>query len=414
MRGSLWGSVAVQSLGALATLSIGVVVAACQGPSAQGYYGLVRFTADLVMALALFGLPQSLVHAINQQRASPAVLTRWSGRYSAMLSLFALSAGGLAWATDGAWMPRWVQSSWAWTALLIGSIGWVLQGLQRAMVLCLSGDMQFAWLSSAPALTLLAAVTALVILGRDEFEWALLASGLTCACIGSLQIRALKRRVDWDGGRTPHLPSLLGGGLHAFAQTLAVALQPWLSLQLLRLHGVDAHQLGLFVFAGYVYQAFALPASFLAPLLFARVSRAAGSGNDYLVGARLWKALAWTALIAAMVAAVVPTVVPVLFTGNYAAASWVCVWMALCGPALVFNRLGVAILLGRGHFAAANKHAVCRILALPLAMQLCWAVGESDPVSAAGLAWFLVEAVCALVLLVLWKRPASALRRVDS
>ena len=71
MRGTLWAGVAVQALGALATLCIGIVIAGWQGPAAQGQYGLVRSTADLVLALALFGLPQSLVHAINQQRAEP-------------------------------------------------------------------------------------------------------------------------------------------------------------------------------------------------------------------------------------------------------------------------------------------------------------------------------------------------------
>jgi O-antigen/teichoic acid export membrane protein len=414
MRGTLWAGVAVQALGALATLCIGIVIAGWQGPAAQGQYGLVRFTADLVLALALFGLPQSLVHAINQQRASPAVLLGWSVRYAAALLALALLVGALSSLANRSLLPSWLQSRWALTALLAGSVGWVLHGLQRALVLSLGDDLQFAWLSAAPALTLLMAVAVLVLSGRSEFEWALLASGLACACIGFWQTRSLSARGASERAEAPRLRALLSGGMHAFAQTLALTLQPWLSLQLMRLHGVDSAQLGQFVFAGYVYQAFALPASFIAPLLFARVSRATGKGRHFAVGPRLWRVLCLTTLVAVAVAASLPSVVPVLFKGDYAAAAWACAWMALCGPTLVFNRLGVSVLMGRGHFAAANKHAVCRALVLPLAMELCWAAGVSDAVSAAALSWFLVEGICAIAMLVLWKWPASTLHGVDA
>jgi O-antigen/teichoic acid export membrane protein len=402
--GPLWNSMAIQGLGAVATLGVGLAIAAWQGPLAQGYYGLVRSTADLILALALFGFPQSLVHVLNHQRASPAVLLRWGGWYVMLLLVLALLLGGLAWAWERAFMPPWLGSSWAWVALLAGSIGWVLQGLQRVFVLCLGTEMQFAYLSSAPALTLLVAVLVLICLGRSDFELALLFSGIASAWIGSWQMRPLQRQPDWRHGGAPQLRALVGGGLHAYTQTVALALQPWASLQMLRLHEVSANEVGQFVFACYVYQALALPASFAAPLLFARVSRSVSQGRTFDASAWLRPILGLTTLVALAGAASMPYVVPALFGDAYLTASWACVWMALCGPLLLINRLGVSVLLGRGQFSAASMHAVSRAFLLPLTLTLCWLVRGSDAVSAAAFAWLIVETLCAVVVWMLWTR----------
>lgn len=409
----LLGSMAIQALGAAATLGIGVVVAVWQGPESQGHYGLVRTTADLLLALALFGLPQSLVHAINQQHARMGTLLRWAHRYVVALLALALAFTLLAQATGGAWMPGWLRSPWMWCALLVGTVGWVLQGLLRVFVLCRGSGVQFAWVSVMPALTLAAAVCAAVVAGRSDFELALLASGVASAVLATWQLRAVVRRADWHAGGPPQWRPLLLGGLHAFAQILVLALQPWVSLHLIAWQGANPAEIGHFVFATYIYQVFALPASFVAPLLFARVSRAVGQGRAYSIGARLWPALAWTTAGAAAAAAALPLAVPALLGPAYAASTWACVWMALCGPALLLNRLGVAVLLGRGRFRAATAHALWRALALPLALLLCWTVQWADTVTMAAFAWLLVEVSCAAGLWLLWNSPTASPRGVD-
>jgi len=409
----LLGSMAIQALGAAATLGIGVVVAVWQGPESQGHYGLVRSTADLLLALALFGLPQSLVHAINQQHVRPATLLRWAQRYVVALGALALALTLLAEATGGVWMPGWLASPWMWCALLVGSVGWVLQGLLRVFVLCRGSGIQFAWVSVMPALTLAVAVCAAVVAGRSDFELALLASGVASALLAWWQLGAVVRRADWQAGGSHQWRPLLVGGLHAFAQTLVLALQPWVSLHLIAWQGARPAEVGHFVFATYVYQIFALPVSFVAPLLFARISRAAGQGQAYSIGARLWPALASTTAGALFAAAVLPLAVPALLGPAYAPSTWACVWMALCGPALVLNRLGVSVLLGRGRFRAATAHALWRAMALPLTMLLCWAVQWADTVTTAAFAWLLVEASCAGVLWLLWNGTSALPRGVD-
>lgn len=409
----LFGSMVVQALGAAATLGIGLVVAVWQGPESQGHYGLVRSTADLLLALALFGLPQSLVHAINQQQVQPATLLRWAQRYAAALLALALALTVLAGATAGAWMPSWLASPWMWCALLAGSVGWVLQGLLRVFVLCRGSSIQFAWVSVMPALTLAAAVCAAVVAGRSDFELALLASGIASALLATWQLATLVHRVDWVAGGPPQWRPLLAGGVHAFVQTLVLALQPWASLHLIAWQGASPAEIGHFVFATYVYQAFALPVAFVAPLLFARVSRASGRGQAYSIGARLWPALVWTTAGAVFAAALLSLAVPGLLGPAYAPSTWACVWMALCGPAVLLNRLGVAVLLGRGRFRAATAHALWRALALPPALLSCWALQWADAVTMAAFAWLLVEVSCAGVLWLLWNVTSASPRGVD-
>jgi len=405
---SLWASMAIQSLGAISTLGIGLVIATWQGPAAQGHYGLVRSTADLLLALALFGLPQSLVHAVHRQRASAAALMRWGARYAAALLLLALLVSV---SVDSSLVALGPASAWVSVALLVGTAGWVLQGLQRVLVLCLGSAVSFAWMSSAPALTLLLGVLVLVGLGRSDFELAVLGSGLISVGIGYWHLRSLRTNPEWARGERPDLRSLLSDGLYAFAQTGALALQPWITLQLMRLQGATTTDLGHFVFAAYVYQVFALPASFVAPLLLVKASRAAGSGEVLAVDGLLRPAFGITFLISFIAAVSVPFGVTTTFGETYSAASWACVWMALSGPALLANRLGVSVLMGRGQFTATNIHAIWRVVALLLTMEILGAAHISDTVSKAAFVWFTVECLCAVSLWVMWKFAPFKLQR---
>src|SRR5262245_6657823 len=156
--GPLWGSVGIQGLGAVATLSTGLAIAAWQGPLAQGGYALVRSSADLLVAVVLFGLPQSIVHSINHKRAMPAALALWGRRYASGLLSLTVLIGALSWSLDGKLRPQWLGSDLAWVLFLTGSVGWVYHGLQRVFALCLGGDLRFALLSAVPSVSLLVAV----------------------------------------------------------------------------------------------------------------------------------------------------------------------------------------------------------------------------------------------------------------
>jgi O-antigen/teichoic acid export membrane protein len=408
-RRSLIGSVAVQALGAGATFAVGIAIALLQGPEAQGRYGLVRSAADLLLALALFGLPQSMVHALNRLGTSAAALERWSLRYALALLLLALIVV-LAVALDDAssTLPPWLDGPYALLALLLGAVGWVLQGLQRVFVLCRASALRFGWLSVTPALTLLVAVAVLLALESQRYAFAIAASGVASALLGALQLRGLRATPGWARGGAAPWRTLWTTGTHAFAQSVAIALQPWLSFVLLRQHGASVAEVGQFVFAAYVYQAFVLPAGFVAPLLLARISAAGGAGRDYAVQDRLRRALLVTALVAGLAALSLPPLVPALFGAAYAPAVAACVWLALSGPLIVANRLGVSVLLGRARFRAASAHALLRALLVPLVVSVCLLFEPARAITAAAFAWWLIEALCAAALLLWWRAAAPA------
>ena len=187
----LLSSVAVQALGAAATFGVGIAIAAVQGPAAQGRYGLLRAAADLLLALALFGLPQSMVHALNQRGASAQGLLRMGLRYAAVLGAVIVGAV-LAFGAAGPGLPQWLGSPLALLALLAGTLGWVVQGLLRAFALCRGTAVQFAWLSVMPALTLLVAVAGLLVGGSQRYEWAIAASGVASAVLALASLRPLR------------------------------------------------------------------------------------------------------------------------------------------------------------------------------------------------------------------------------
>ena len=398
----LLSSVAVQALGAAATFGVGIAIAAVQGPTAQGRYGLLRTAADLLLALALFGLPQSMVHALNQRGASAQGLLRMGLRYAAVLGAVVVGAV-LAFGAAGPGLPQWLGSPLALLALLAGTLGWVVQGLLRAFALCRGTAVQFAWLSVMPALTLLVAVAGLLVGGSQRYEWAIAASGVASAVLAFASLRPLRAQPGWAHGGTAPLAGLLGDGTHAFAQAATLALQPWVTLLLLRQQGASVAEVGLFVFAAHVAQAFALPTTFVAPLLFAKISRAAGEGRHYAASGVMLRVLGLALLGSLVLALLLPWGVPALFGNAYTPAVAACVWLALAGPVLVGNRLGVSVLFGRGRFRATSALALLRALALPLCLWGVWASGRFDAVTGAALGWLLVEALCAMALVVGWK-----------
>ena len=408
-RRSLVASIVVQAFGAGATFAIGIAIALLQGPEAQGRYGLVRSAADLLLALALFGLPQGMVHALNQLGTSAAALERWSLRYALALLALAMSVAlAIALYDSGAMLPAWLDGPYALLALLVGAVGWVLHGLQRAFVLCRASALRFGWLSVTPALTLFVAVAVLLALESERYAFALAASGVASALLGALQLRSLRAAPGWTPGAAAPWRTLWTTGTHAFAQSVVIALQPWLTFVLLRQHGASVAEVGQFVLAAYVYQAFVLPAGFVAPLLFARISAASGAKRDYAVQDRLRRALLVTALVAGLAALSLPPVVPALFGAAYAPAVAACVWLALSGPLVVANRLGVAVLLGRAHFRAASAHAVLRALLVPFVVSVCLWLEPARAVTSAAFAWCLVEALCAGALLLWWRATSPS------
>jgi O-antigen/teichoic acid export membrane protein len=404
----------IQALGALATFGAGLLIAAVQGPVAQGRYGLMRAAADLALALALFGLPQGVVHLINHERAAPAALYALVRRHAVLVfTLGLLAAAALALALriglskDA--LPRWVDSGWSALALMLAVAGWAAHGLQRVFVLSAASAQRFAWLTVVPALSLLAALLAILASGSQQYEWALAVSGVCSAWVGSMLMRPLRAGAPWHDGHALRWQPLLAASGHAMAQTVAMALQPYLALQLLQRQGAAPQEIGWFVFALYAYQAFALPAGFLAPLVVMRAGQAVHHGRSWVPHGALRRGAIFCALAAGAAALLLPWLVPALFGPAYRPAVPACVLMACAGPMVFVGRLQAALLIGAGRYPVATALVVWRVMLVGLCMMVAWRVAPWPVVTGAAVAWLVAEA--AATLLGLWLLRGSATRR---
>lgn len=403
---SLHATMAVQALGSLSTLLMGLLIAWFQGPQAQGHYGVVRSTADLMVAIALLGLPQGVVYLLNHERVSPQLVYAALSRYVGAAGLL-----GVVMVASHAFgfLPEGLREPGAVFALAAGVAGWVVHGLQRAFVLCLGSTAAFSWLTAAPALTLLAAGILLLAGGSDRYEWALAASGAASVMWGASLVRRLRSQPSWRQGTDLRWNKLLSFGGHSTIHTVSMALQPWLALWLLQQFGATPAELGWFVLASYVLQLFALPANFAMPLIMARASKATGVGRSYDLSRPMRDIWALVLIGGFAVAAAMPVGVPLLLGEAYRPAIAACVWMAAAGPAVFIGRLATALLLGRGHVRTVTLLLVLRVALSALGIWL-GASGKFHPldrVTAAAASWALTEVIIG-VCLATW---AKALRQ---
>ncbi|MCW5611175.1 MAG: hypothetical protein KIS83_10905 [Rubrivivax sp.] len=403
---TLRGTVAVQSLGSVATLVTTFLIAWMLGPLAQGHYAWLRASADLLLALALLGLPQGIVHLLGRHRTRPEAAWRIVMRCVAPLAAAGLA---LAVAIDAGWLALPWQGPGgppvtAWL-FAVGVLGWVLHALQRAFLLCLSSTATFSWLTTAPALILLAAVALQARAGSSAWEWALAASGLASAGLGAVLLGRATRQPAWRQGEAASGTELLRASGHAFWHVVAMSLQGWIALMLLQMLGGGARELGWFTLALQVQLLWVLPAAYVVPLIHARVSAAAGDGTRApALGQPLAAAGVVASLAAAVVAAMLPWVLPATLGERYEGAVAASVCMALGGPAAMLGRLGGALLLGAGRLVAASALHALR-LGLLLAGVALWALwtarapggGLASMVTAVALAWTVAEAVAAAV-----------------
>ncbi len=401
---ALHTALVVQGLGSAATLLLGLLIAWFQGPQAQGYYGVVRSAADLLVAIALLGLPQGLVHLLNHERVRPQTLQSGLARYVCAVAVLGLV---LILSCDLGVLSEDLRRPAVALPLAAGVVGWVVHALLRSFVLCMGSTSAFSWLTAAPALTLLAAAVVLLASGSHRYEWAVAASGAASALWGAALVAPLRAQSAWRQGAELQWGKLLSFGGHSTVQTVALALQPWLALSLLQRLGAAPVELGWFVLAGYVQQLFALPANFVVPLLMARASKAAGSGKPYDVthGMRVVGVVSLLGGVA--VAASLPVGVPLLLGEAYRPAVAACVCMAVAGPAVMMGRLASALMVGRGRFSPVTALFIMRVGLMATGI---WLAGTGrlqlplDRVTAAAAAWALAEIIVAACMLATTRR----------
>jgi len=392
------GSVLIQASGSAATAAAAVLVASRLGLAAQGEFGLLRSWNDVLVMLAVLGLPQGLLHLQYREAVPAAALRQWIARYVSGLAALALLVIVLGLGTNilpGLPHREQVLVIVAATPLAAAHLLW------RSLTLRGAGVVPYALVTAAPALLILAGLVPLALAGwHSGFEWVLFGAAGASALASGLLARSIA-----DAPATPEVSrrwsrrQLWDVSLQTGAQSVLTALSPAALMSVAGLLGAPLAQVGIVSLGLQLYQMFAVAAVYAAPLLYDRAARS----ERPVDGARLLHALRRHVGLPLMA----------LAAGAGLLGPWLAalVWSALDGlvPLLTLmagaGMLALAVRLlstlqqARGEFGALSAQALVRLVAgtaLAALMMLRWPATMAVPlavlaVEALLLAWLLIS-----------------------
>lgn len=390
--------VLVQGVGSVLAFAVAVIVARRFGIEAQGRFGLLKGWSDAISVVLMFGLPQALLHLSYHGDAPLARLHGFARAYGGRLLLVALPLAAAASLSPWPWL------GWA----VLAAPGLVLHGLLRSIVLRASGALTYAWVTAGPATLLFGAVLVLALTGVEAFGAALVASAVASALLAL----AIVRRAGIDSDR-PTVPLGVSGlNWQAFVQNACAAAQTALLLSLVAaLNASPAAAVGETSVALLFAQAFAMVASFLAPVLYDRVARVGDPVAERAAVRRSMRALALLLPVLALLAGLaVPLVLPRVFLPGQAPTTAACQIMAVAGVLMLANRLGGTLLQARGEFAELTRQAVVRLVFVLLLTTTLVATLHTDAALAAGAALLASEALVSGRLWWLLRRHAPPMQ----
>ncbi|MCB2020545.1 MAG: hypothetical protein KDG44_07055 [Burkholderiaceae bacterium] len=361
MSPALW-SVLIQAAGSAATLVAALWVASRLGLAAQGQFGLLRSWSDVLVMVAIFGLPQGLLHLQYRDGIPVSALRHWTLRYlagstAAVLVVLALIATVPALAL----MPHREQMMVLLAAVPLAAA----HQLWRALTLRGAGPVAYAGVTAAPALLILVAlVPYLVFEWHSGFEWALFAAaGMSALVSGWLAKRVAKggeARVNWSR-RTLWSVSAQTG-----AQSIMSSLNPAAQLSLIGLLGASLAQIGTVSLGLQLYQVFGIAAVYAAPLVYDHAARRREApGIAEMLGLlrarvpRVWRYV-FVAGVGAGLAG--PWLLPLAWPGISAFAPMLSI-MTMAGLLALGVRLLSTLQQARGKYLVLSLQALTRLIA---------------------------------------------------
>lgn len=358
---SALSSILIQASGSAATLAAALLVAWRLGLAAQGEFGLLRSWSDALVVVAIFGLPQGLLHLQYRVGASAATLRAWTARYLAALTVTA----GLAIVLLAAWpalasLPHRQQVMVLLAALPLAAA----HQLWRALTLRDAGVVTYALLTAAPALAIFLALVPFLLLDwRSGFEWALFtAAGASALLSASFALRITPGRADSLPWSHRELWSV---GLQSGVQSVLTALGPAIQLSVIGMLGASLAQIGAVSLGLQIYQLFAVAAAYAAPLLYDRAARRpiAPVLPDLMRQLRARIAPVWQTLAVMGIAAgaLGPWLIRLVWPGMPPVAAMLSL-MTLAGTLALAVRLLSTLLQARGEYLALSVQAFARLV----------------------------------------------------
>lgn len=382
MNPALWSSL-IQLTGSTASALAAILVAAGMGLAAQGEFALLRSWNDVLVMVAVFGLPQGLLHMQYREDVPAAALQRWIARYLRSLSAVALAAVALSmlwlWVSP---VPHLGQVAVLAAALPFAAA----HQLWRSLALKGAGVVAYAVVTAAPALLILVGLAVLVLANWNSgFEWVLWVAYALCAVLARCVLRRV-RDVAAEPRRWSTAP-LWTASLQTGAQGLLIALLPAALLSVPGALGASLAEIGIVSLGFQLYQVFGVVATCVVPLLYDRAARGRGPLDD-----RHWlTAIGWRLGLGRLAAvAVLCPLLPWIAALAWPSAGEFALplsLMALAGELALVVRVLWTLQQARGAYTLLSGQALARIV---VALGVAFLLLEDGVAATSAVPWCMV------------------------
>jgi len=281
----LWGrlgvTLALQSLGALASVASTLIVAHRFGPSGQGFISLFRSIVEFLTFLAMLGLPQALLFMINSAQISARHAVNFSFCHAAATAIVYAAACAIVVAAGlpNAYGVTTVETACACAAAIL----LVLHGLLRAISLTGRSVLPYNFLNVAPPILILVfyAIWSSDNYRSLSFAWVLMA--LLATTLAAILVwrntaeRDHERPSDSshaDGYGAP-IRTALQLGTWSFIAEVTSSAVVLLTYASLRQATQSEEAIGHLSIAWFVLSSVLLPINMIVPVLFDSWSKAA-------------------------------------------------------------------------------------------------------------------------------------------
>jgi hypothetical protein len=365
-------SIALQAVGSASTFATGAIVASFLGFAAQGEFSLLKSWSDGFITAATFGMPQAFLHFQYREGVAMPDLLRFLKRY--VLGVAGLIAAVVA--ILGA--IHWTTHASATTALKLPQVAVLAAGIPLATAHALLRSLtlkrsllRFSALTAAPAVLLLLNLLAAIVLGwRPRFEWLITGSALVSMLAAYAAIQDDAPKGVPSGISSASLTRQLWSiSLQTGTQNVIAAFTPALLLGTATLRGATLHEIGRVSLGLYVYQAFAVLATYAGPLIYDRAARKEKHRVFDALGTRQ-RLILWLVGASVLLAFLVPAVLTAL-GDQHAALGWTISLNAAAGACALLVRTLWSVMQAQGAFAMLSRQAVVRVLiSVPLLVVL--------------------------------------------
>lgn len=398
LKRTLLSAIAVQAIGAVATLLATVIVSRRYGADGQGHWANFKSIVDLLTVLCAYGFPHSFPFFMNARGVSADRLFGISRKY--FLAVVPALLAGLYAAVSTGLLRLEVPSSHQVPVLALSVLLLSWHAILRGMSLSAFPPSGYNLVTIMPAVVLCGLLYGWPSGALDTLPWAMVLSGAVSYGLP---------RVLWHRYASPAGPAaaqvlqreVFSYGLGIFASNLAAASIAVLVYQMLRWQGATAETIGQMSIGLLVLGAAVIPASMAGPFLFNAWSRDRAGERvlaSYVQVGR-WT-LIWAAAVWLVAFLSISWAIPIVVGPGFAEAVPLSQVLLASVPLAYWLRVAGQVLISAGWV---GHHAAMWIIRAAMTGALLLAGMDTDPLAAAW-SWVIGELTGLAVSLFLVKR----------